>query len=168
MSTDHEKQSELQKMLALKRYEAPPPRFFKGFSNKVIDRLHSPEPLASQPWWRRACLEIKSKPVLVCASGTLVCGLLLAGLIASMRVEPPSPVMPSPDDNHLVVAPLPNAVAAIPPQVGPAIGTEKLPRPEAPILQSSSSPFDPITIQPIRTKLNAGSNGNAAGIEGGK
>src|SRR5262247_309695 len=136
MSTDHEKQNELQRMLALKRYEAPPPRFFKGFSNKVIDGLHSTEPLAPQPWWRRACLDIKSKPVLVCASGILVCGLLLAGLIASMRVEPPSPITPSPDDNHLVVAPLPNTVAAIPAQVGPAPATEKLPRLEAPIVQS--------------------------------
>src|SRR5262249_7524420 len=133
-----------------------------------IDRLHSTEPLAPQPWWRRACPDIKSKPVLVCASGILVCGLLLAGLIASMRVEPPSPITPSPDDNHLVVTPLPNAVAALPPQVGPAPATEKLPRLEAPIVQSSPSPLDQITLQPNRTKFNAGSNANPVGVEGVK
>ena len=87
MNPDPEKQDELQRILSLKRHETPPSRFFKSFSGDVRDRLHSPEPPIDQTWWQR--LGLDSKPVLVCASGVVVCVLLVAGLIASLRVDPP-------------------------------------------------------------------------------
>ena len=118
MNPDLDKQDELQKMLALKRHEAPSPRFFKGFSGQVIDRLHSPEPPIDQAWWQR--LGLDRKPVLVSITGVVVCGLLVVGLVASLRVEPPKPATPSPDDQtHLVVAPPPNAAAVPAPEPPP-------------------------------------------------
>ena len=46
MSAEH-KEDELQRMLALKRHEAPPAPFFKGFSDKVIAGLDAPDPAAA-------------------------------------------------------------------------------------------------------------------------
>ena len=89
MNPDLDKQDELQKMLALKRHETPSPRFFKGFSGHVIDRLHAPEPPVDQAWWQR--LGLDTKPVLVSITGVAVCGLLVVGLVASLRVDPPKP-----------------------------------------------------------------------------
>src|SRR5881628_3722371 len=99
MNADHNRlQEELQKMLALKRHEAPPPRFFRTFSERVIDHLNKPEPPAPPTLRHRLGLDIDSRPVLVCASGVVVCGLLVVGLIASLRVGPPKPPPRPPDD----------------------------------------------------------------------
>ena len=165
MNPDQDKQDELQKMLALKRHESPSPRFFKGFSGQVIDRLHSPEPPVDQAWWQR--LGLDSKPVLVCASGIGVCGLLAVGLVASLRVEPPKPVPRAPDDRtHLVVAPPPNAGAAPAPQSSPISSphVEEMPRIGEPVVVAPSSPFSQIKLQPKPAALStppadAGSNG---------
>jgi len=145
MSTEQDKQDELQKILALKRHETPSPRFFKGFSGKVIDRLHVPETPEDQAWWQR--LGLDSKPVLVCASGIAVCALLVVGLVASLRVEPPKPAPRAPDDRtHLVVVPSPNASAVPNPQnnaqpvVGPGAG--ETPRIGEPVVVSPPSPLN--------------------------
>ena len=53
MNADHDKQSELQKMLALKKHEAPPSRFSNGFSETVIDRLQHPESPGEQTFSQR-------------------------------------------------------------------------------------------------------------------
>ncbi len=135
-----DKQDELQKMLALKRHETPSPRFFKGFSGQVIDRLHAPEPPVDQAWWQR--LGLDSKPVLVCATGTLVCGLLLVGLIASLRVQPPKPAPTAPDDQtHLVVAPPPNATPLPVPQSIPISSMQDTPRIGDPVVVSRPAPI---------------------------
>src|SRR5262245_13649359 len=74
MNPDPDKpQDDLQKMLALKRHETPPPRFFTGFSDKVIDGLREPD-TGPRTIWQRLGLDIDSRPVLVCASGVVVCG----------------------------------------------------------------------------------------------
>jgi hypothetical protein len=156
MSTEHDKQDELQKMLALKRHETPSPRFFKGFSHEVIDRLHAPEPPVDQPWWQR--LGLDSKPVLVCASGIGVCGLLVVGLVASLRVEPPKPAPRAPDDRtHLMVAPSPNAGAAPAFQSNPITGpvAEETPRIGEPVTVTPPSPFGTIKLQPGPAALSS-------------
>jgi hypothetical protein len=149
MSTEHDKQDELQKMLALKRHETPSPRFFKGFSGQVIDRLHTPELPVEQAWWQR--LGLDSKPVLVCASGVVVCGLLVIGLVASLRVPPPKPVPRAPDDKtHLVVAPAPAAGAAPASQDNPLTspGADEAPQIGEPITVVPPSAFGTIKLQP--------------------
>src|SRR5262245_27824175 len=109
-------QDELQKILALKRHETPPPRFFTGLSEKVIDRLNTPEP-GPRTFWQRLGLDIESPPVLVCASGVVVCGLLVTGLILSRQVGPFRSAPRAPDDQtDLVVAPPPTARPTAPVQ----------------------------------------------------
>ncbi|MEY2407829.1 MAG: hypothetical protein QOF48_499 [Verrucomicrobiota bacterium] len=87
-------QEELQRMLALKRHEQPPKRFFKGLSTAVIDRLQHPEPLPPPTFWQRLGLDFDRKPVIVCILGVTVCGLLAYALVLSRNVKgpPPDPV----------------------------------------------------------------------------
>ena len=151
---------ELQKMLALKRHESPPPRFFKGFSDQVIGRLHAPEPLGKLTWGQRLGLDLESKPILVCVSGVVVCGLLLVGLIASLRVEPPKPAPPSPDDKtHLVVTPSLNAAAGADSPLAPAVGGAPLPRLGEPVMVSAPLPFRPVKPQPASQPAANGTGG---------
>jgi hypothetical protein len=138
MNPDPDKQDELQKMLALKRHETPSPRFFKGFSGQVIDRLHAPEPPVVQAWWQR--LGLDRKPVQITITGVAVCGLIVVGLIASLSVDPPKPAPPSPDDQtHLVVAPSPNAVPAS--SGNPLSGVAEMPRISDPVVVSRPAPI---------------------------
>jgi hypothetical protein len=139
MNADHDKQDELQRMLALKRHEAPPPRFFKGFSHQVIDRLHSPEPAVPPSFWQRLRADLESKPVLVCGSGVIVCGLLVVGLIASLRVQPPKPAPRQAGDEALWTV-SPSAAALAAPAMTPTIPVEPL-RIGDPVLISEPSPF---------------------------
>ena len=161
MTPESDKQDELQKMLALKRHEAPSPRFFKGFSTEVIGRLHSPEPTVDQTWWQR--LGLDTRPVQVSILGVVVCGLLLAGLIASLRVEPPKAAPRSPDDQtHLVVAPPPNAPA---PTEGSIPTVAETPRIGDPVVISRPVPIGhprPDPTQALRNMppLNAATNRN--------
>jgi hypothetical protein len=162
MNDNHDKQDELQRMLALKRHETPPPRFFNGFSDKVIDRLDSPELLADQTWWQR--LGLDSKPVLMCASGVAVCGLLVLGIIASLRVERPKPAPRAlGDDSQFVVALPGNALAAPLPPALSSVTTEGLPRVGDAIVVSGKSPFGTIKLQPIPAALNTPPASNRTG-----
>jgi hypothetical protein len=157
MKPDPDPSDELQKMLALKRHETPSPRFFKSFSTEVIERLHAPEPPVDQAWWQR--LGLDSKPVLVSITGVVVCGLLIVGLVASLRVDPPKPVPPSSDDFHLVVAPPPNAASAPAPAGSPASGVTETPRLGDPVILSRPAPINKAMPDPGRALLNNSTNG---------
>jgi hypothetical protein len=122
MNADHDKEQELQRMLALKRHETPPPRYFRSFSERVIDRLNTPEPSGPLTLWQRLGLDIDGRPVLVCASGVVVCSLLVVGLVVSLRVTPPKPAPPEPgDQTHRVVAPPPSSTGAPEEQSVPSV-----------------------------------------------
>jgi hypothetical protein len=152
MTPDSDRQDELQKMLALKRHETPSPRFFKGFSGQVIERLHVPELPVEQTWWRR--LGLDRKPVQVGIAGVVVCGLLLLGLVASLRVEPPKPAPRPPNDQtHLVVAPPPNA-ATLPAATGnPLPAASQPPRIGEPVVISRPGPIGQNGLKPSQPVL---------------
>jgi hypothetical protein len=78
---------ELQKALALKRHEQPPPRFFKSFSNEVIDRIHAPESEARGGWLERLGWGEDSRPYWLCGLGLAACAVLVLSLVAALRVE---------------------------------------------------------------------------------
>jgi hypothetical protein len=152
MNANHDKPDELQRMLALKRHETPPPRFFNGFSDKVIDRLDAPEPIGDQAWWQR--LGLDSKPVLVCASALVVCGLLVVGIIASLRVERPKPPPRAQGDDSLLAAPSGSALAAPVPQPLASTPNEEMPRVGDAIVISEKSPFSSPKLQPNPASAN--------------
>jgi hypothetical protein len=156
MNADKDKQDELQRVLALKRHEAPPSRFFTGFSGKVINRLHSPESPEVKTWWQRLGLDPDNKPVLICASGVIVCVLLGVGLIASLRVERPKAVRQSLDDqSRFVVAPPVSDMANPPAPAVPSAGSDAVPRVGSPVVLSPPSPFGSDKVQPTRATINS-------------
>ena len=140
---DHE--TELQRMLALKRHEAPPPRYFRGLSERVIDRLHQPESSEPPTFWSRWGLDMEGRPLLVCACGILICALLVTGLIASLRVGPPQPSRPALEDGALLILNPPPAINPLPasedpsPVFAPAAASNV--RLDAPVSVSSAAGF---------------------------
>jgi hypothetical protein len=142
---DHpDKQQELQKMLALKRHEIPPPRFFRSFSERVLDRLNTPEPPPPRTLRHRLGLGADPKPVMVCLSGVAVCALLVVGLLASLRMEPARPAPPPPDDQtYLILAPSPTAQPGVVDGVVPINFTGPQPSLAGPVMDSSS----PMTVR---------------------
>ena len=155
MSAEHHKEDELQKMLALKRHEAPPAPFFKGFPDKVIAGLDAPEPTASLPWWKRLGHDIDSKPVLVCASGIVVFGLLATGMIASLRMEPPKRRNAVPDDTaQMIVTPPAHLLSDPGAELSPASAPKPHQKIGEPVLLPGQSPFGDIRIEPTRVNFN--------------
>src|SRR4051812_48433992 len=88
MNADQNDFEQLRKLLALKRYEIPPPRYFNEFSGRVIARLTEPrrEPMT---WLQRLGFDFDLQPALMCGVGVLVCGLLSFGIIGAMQISEP-------------------------------------------------------------------------------
>ena len=134
---------ELQKMLALKRHEQPPTQFFRSLSGSVIERLQTAEPPPEPTWRQKAGLDFDAKPVLVCATGVGVCGLLLLGLISSQHVELPAGATTPPDGAPMSLVPLSHSAPAVPGPVqrAPAEATSSDRSSVEPVIVRESSPL---------------------------
>lgn len=71
-----DKSESLEKLLRLKRYEQPPPRYFNEFSGRVLDRIARGEGRAS--WWARFGFDLR--PALAAGVGAVACGLIVYGV----------------------------------------------------------------------------------------
>lgn len=80
----------LRKALSLKRHETAPPGYFRDFSTKVMARIESAEATRNVTWWQRLVLDFR--PAMVCGLGVVVCGLLSAGVIASVFQDADQPI----------------------------------------------------------------------------
>ena len=80
---DYEQFEQIRKLLALKKYEQPPPRYFQEFSSKVIARLQTLPTLRPVTWRQRLGLDFEFQPAMMGACGAVVCGVLLVGVISS-------------------------------------------------------------------------------------
>ena len=151
-------QDELQRMLALKRHEQPPQKFFKGLSSAVIDRIQNPEPPPPPTFWQRLGLDIDAKPVLVCLSGAAVFALLTYGLIRARDAQPPAPTT---DENVSGVSPHLAAggplEAATPSRLPPTKAGEP-PRSLEPVKVNTAG--DRMAVQPRPAPKPAGNGGN--------
>ena len=81
---------ELQRLLALKRREQPPRRYFNEFSEQVLGNLDAPERPETLSWLERLGVHCDLSPGVLGALGILVVGLLGAGIAASNRTRPAS------------------------------------------------------------------------------
>lgn len=98
MNREQDNSQPLQRLLALKRHEQPPPGYFENFSAQVLARIEAGEQAAPDTFWEWLSLEaswlqrlwvaLETKPVFAGALGAGVCGLLLAGVLYSQSVEP--------------------------------------------------------------------------------
>lgn len=156
MSSDPGELTELQKMLALKRHEQPPTQFFRSLSGSVIERLQTDEPPHEQTWRQRVGLDFDAKPVLVCATGVGVCGLLLLGLISSQHIEPPAQEAPQagPARPSFVPLPAPTPAPASPAHIVPSEKTLTRNAADDPVIVRESSPLRSLpppggNVQPV-------------------
>ena len=90
----------LRRLLALKRHEQPPPRYFNDFSSQVIARIKLGEsgesgPILDRliweaPWLQRIWAAFEAKPVLAGVFVVAMCGLLITGVVCSDKTDVPS------------------------------------------------------------------------------
>jgi len=66
----------LRKLLGLKRYEQPPPRYFETFSSRVMARIEAGEVRLS--WWEKFGFDLR--PALAAVMGMMACGLVVYGV----------------------------------------------------------------------------------------
>jgi hypothetical protein len=120
---------ELRRLLALKKYESPPPGYFRGFSAKVVARIESQRALDAIPAWRRWLAELVARPALTAAYVLLFGGL---GMVALGLVQSPMADQGLP----------PTAAWATRAAIEPFAVREAMPQPvhHAAILESSVSP----------------------------
>jgi hypothetical protein len=98
MSQDTENLEQLRRLLKLKRYEQPPPRYFNDFSSQIIARIKLGERgednttlleriLWETSWLQRIWAAFEAKPVVAGAFGLVMCALLVGGVIYSERSD---------------------------------------------------------------------------------
>lgn len=75
----------VRKLLSIKRYELPPPRYFETFSTQVMARLEVAEATGNLSWWQRWGLAFDLKPAVVCGFAVVVCGVFSVGVIAGTQ-----------------------------------------------------------------------------------
>jgi hypothetical protein len=87
MNPSSEEFEPLRKLLALKRQEPPPPGYFNHFSDKIIARIEAEGLCIRISWWQRVFPELDAKPVLACAYGLVIMGLLAIGVGVSQSLD---------------------------------------------------------------------------------
>jgi hypothetical protein len=78
----------VEKIIALKRYERPPPGYFHLLPGRIIHRIEQGEGRAG--FWETWSLVFRVRPALAYALGLTVCGALTAGLFFSPAMEQPA------------------------------------------------------------------------------
>ncbi len=87
MKPESENFEALQRLLALKRYEQPPPGYFNGFADRVLRRIDSGGDLHPLRGWERLPTSLSFKPALAGAFGLAVVGIYTFGLSVSHFVD---------------------------------------------------------------------------------
>ena len=82
MNREDQNFDQLRRLLKLKRYEQPHPRYFNDFSTQVVARLRSGQGSSQNDnWFQRLWAALELKPIVPAALGTAICGLLVAGAV---------------------------------------------------------------------------------------
>jgi hypothetical protein len=161
MNSNPDELNELQKVLALKRHEQPPTQFFRSLSGNVIERLQTGEAPAEPTWRQKAGLDFDAKPVLVCATGVGVCGLLLLGLISSQHVELPAVATTQAETSQMPLVPLAHPSPSVPgaAQILPAEDTRPQRRSTDPVIVGERSLLKPLAAPAQETLPAPGGGG---------
>jgi len=110
----------LRRLLALKRYETPPPGYFNNFSHQVLARIRVDEfetsaGLAERlgiSWLLKWFQAFETTPVYAGSFATVLCLLLLFGAVMAQRPEGTSQAFLQPAARE--AAPLPMVAMAVP------------------------------------------------------
>ena len=106
MSMPDENFDELRKLLNCKRYEQPPPGYFVSFSDKVVARIEAQPSAEYSSWWSWFIDRFDAKPILVCAYGLAVSGVLLTGFRLSQAFEADAATVQSINGTLLAATPM--------------------------------------------------------------
>ena len=97
MNEDENNFESLRRLLALKRYETPPPGYFNNFSRQVLQRIRAShnEPSANMleelfnqaPWLAKLFQALDVRPVLAGGFAGALCLLLLFGIVYAERPD---------------------------------------------------------------------------------
>ena len=111
MNPEHENIEALRRLLKLKRYEQPPPRYFNDFSAQIIARIKAGGTqdhegvlerfFVEAPWVQRVLGVFEAKPAVAWVFGGAVCALLVSGIVYSETLEV-TPVVTSPLAKEIV------------------------------------------------------------------
>lgn len=80
MSQSPEEFEEIRRLLALKRYEVPPPGYFERFSGQVLARIQREEALANRPWWQTQLASLGWQRWLAVANLAALAGVGIIGV----------------------------------------------------------------------------------------
>jgi len=93
MYPDSENFEQLRRLLALKRYEQPPPGYFHNFSRQVCARIQDGKHAANSgvfgslfsnaSWLNRFWVSLETQPIFAGVLGMAACALLLTGIVYS-------------------------------------------------------------------------------------
>jgi hypothetical protein len=152
MNPDPEAFEELRRLLALKRYEQPPPGYFDRFPREVIARIKEQEAAAGLPMFpspmprfQRLWNALEARAVFPTAFGAAVCALLIVGLtrspVAHASAVPISERLeatPNATDSRPVAMPVVERSALEPSRAGVLPG-----RPSAGMFRDLHGPLNP-------------------------
>jgi hypothetical protein len=77
----------LQRLLALKRFETPPPGYFQGFAAKVIARIEAEHLEPRRVWWLRWLEQLIARPALAGALGLALGATLMFGVTTAQTIQ---------------------------------------------------------------------------------
>ena len=113
MNPSPEEFDRLRKLLALKRQEQPPPGYFNHFSDKIIARIEAEGLCTRISWWQWLFPEWDAKPVLACAYGLVIMGLLAIGIGISQSLDTEETAAPNLGRPWFAQAPASDAVLPV-------------------------------------------------------
>src|SRR5881394_1722382 len=84
---DDQNFDDLRKLLALKKHEQPPPGYFNRLPEKILARIEASEFATQSTWWDWLVARFDARPILACAYGFTISGLLLMGFRLSQVLQ---------------------------------------------------------------------------------
>ncbi len=94
MNPEQENFEGLTKLLALKRHEQPPPRYFDQLSSNVLDHLREAQAQQAIPWWESLRMSLDWRQALAYSAGLAACGMIAAGMLSSSQTNPAASAVP--------------------------------------------------------------------------
>ena len=84
---DEQNFDKLRTLLTLKNHEQPPPGYFNRLPGKILARIEESELASESTWWNWLVERFDARPILACAYGFTISGLLLMGFRLSQVLQ---------------------------------------------------------------------------------
>ncbi len=94
----------LQKLLALKRHEQPPPGYLDRLPGQITARLRADQAATPEPWWRQLLASFHTKPAWAIAFSFLALGALTTGILLAPGLQKDSDPEATGDNTPATVA----------------------------------------------------------------